>query len=94
MADVLFKSYEAIGNREDLSDIIANISPVDTPMLSRFGKAKATNTLHEWQTDALASTSTTGVVEGSDVETTALTATTRLGNYTCNGCLMSVMAFA
>jgi hypothetical protein len=48
----------------------------------------------EWQTDALASASTTGVVEGSDVETTALTATTRLGNYTCNGCLMSVMAFA
>jgi len=36
----------------------------------------------EWQTDALASASTTGVVEGSDVETTALTATTRLGNYT------------
>lgn len=82
MADVLFKSYEAIGNREDLSDIIANISPVDTPMLSRFGKAKATNTLHEWQVDALASAVTTGVVEGSDVETSALTPTSRLGNYT------------
>ena len=82
MADVLFKSYEAIGNREDLTDIIGMISPVDTPMLSRFGKTKATNTLHEWQTDALASAVTTGVVEGSDVETTALTPTTRLGNYT------------
>lgn len=82
MADSLFKSYDAIGNREDLTDIIANISPVDTPMLSRFGKTKATNTLHEWQTDALASASTTGIVEGSDVETTALTPTTRLGNYT------------
>ena len=82
MADVLFKSYEAIGNREDLTDIISMISPTDTPMLSRFGKAKAKNTLHEWQTDALASASTTGAVEGSDVETTALTPTTRLSNYT------------
>lgn len=82
MADALFKSYDAIGNREDLTDIISMISPVDTPMLSRFGKAKAKNTLHEWQTDALASASTTGIVEGSDVETAALTPTTRLGNYT------------
>jgi len=82
MADVLFKSYEAIGNREDLTDIISLISPVDTPMLSRFGKTKAKNTLMEWQTDALDSASTTGVVEGSDVETTALTPTTRLSNYT------------
>ncbi len=46
MADALFKTYEAIGNREDLTDIISMISPVDTPMLSRFGKAKAKNTLH------------------------------------------------
>ena len=82
MADSLFKSYDAIGNREDLTDIISMISPTDTPMLSRFGKAKAKNTLHEWQTDALASASTTGVVEGSDVETTALTPTTRVSNYT------------
>lgn len=82
MADTLFKSYEAIGNREDLTDIISMISPTDTPMLSRFGKTKAKNTLHEWQTDALDSASTAGVVEGSDVETTALTPTTRLSNYT------------
>ncbi len=82
MADVLFKSYEAVGNREDLTDIISMISPVDTPMLSRFGKSKASNTLHEWQVDALASASTAGVVEGSDVETSALTPSTRLGNYT------------
>ena len=82
MADALFKSYEAIGNREDLTDVISMISPTDTPMLSRFGKTKAKNTLHEWQCDALDSASTAGVVEGSDVETVALTPTERLGNYT------------
>ena len=36
----------------------------------------------EWQTDALDSASTAGVVEGSDVTTSALTPTTRLSNYT------------
>jgi hypothetical protein len=51
-------------------------------MLSRFGRAKAANTLHEWQTDALSSASATGAVEGADVETAALGVTTRLGNYT------------
>lgn len=73
---------KSLYDNNKLTDIIANISPVDTPMLSRFGKTKAKNTLHEWQTDALDSASTTGVVEGSDVETSALTATSRLGNYT------------
>ena len=51
-------------------------------MLSRFGKTKATSTLHEWETDALDSATTDGVVEGTDVETTAATPTVRLGNYT------------
>jgi hypothetical protein len=81
MADVLFKTYEVIGNREDLTDIISMISPTDTPMLSRFGKTKATNTRHEWQTDALNAASGTGIVEGSDVETTAATPSVRVGNY-------------
>ena len=49
-----FQTYGAIGNREDLSDIIYNISPTDTPFMSSIGKEKAAGTLHEWQTDALA----------------------------------------
>jgi hypothetical protein len=82
MSDTLFKTYEVVGNREDLTDIIAMISPTETPMLSRFGKAKAGNTLHEWQTDALSSASATGALEGADIETAALTATARVSNYT------------
>ena len=41
--------------REDLSDIIYDVSPTDTPFLSAIPKGKATNTLHEWQTDTLRS---------------------------------------
>jgi hypothetical protein len=82
MADTLFKTYEAIGNREDLIDLITNISPIDTPMLSRFGRSVASNTYHEWQTDSINAASSTGLVEGADTDAPSLTYTTRVGNYT------------
>lgn len=78
-----FDSYASIGNREDLSDVIYNIAPTDTPFLTNAGKGKATNTYHEWQTDTLASASTSNkVAEGDDATTDAVTPTVRLGNYT------------
>ena len=57
-----FSSYDAIGNREDLSDLIHMISPTDTPFLSAIGKGGATSTKHEWQLDTLASPSGTNAV--------------------------------
>lgn len=78
-----FSSYDAIGNREDLADIIYDISPTETPFMSGIAKNSATATLHEWQTDSLATASATNaVIEGDDATTDASTATTRLGNYT------------
>ena len=50
-----YQTFTTKGIREDLSNIIYNISPTDTPFMSGVGKTKATNTLHEWQTDSLAS---------------------------------------
>lgn len=58
-----------------------NISPTETPMLSRFGKVQASGKYHEWQTDSLAAAAANIVVEGTDAESTALAATTRAGNY-------------
>jgi hypothetical protein len=75
-------TYDAIGNREDLSDLITNISPIDTPFLSRFGKTKATATLHEWLTDTLASPAKNAKIEGVDYSFTKRAARTRLSNYT------------
>jgi len=77
-----FDAYDSVGNREDLSDLIFNISPTDTPFLSACGKTKAANTYHEWQTDALAAVSDNKEVEGDDAAGDAVSATTRLGNYT------------
>lgn len=79
-----FLTFSAKGIREDLTDIIYNISPTQTPAMSAFGKAKAKQTFHEWQTDSLAAASTANAqLQGDDVSTfDPVTATTRLGNYT------------
>jgi hypothetical protein len=78
-----FSSYDAVGNREDLTDFIYDISPTETPILNAIGRTSATATLHEWQTDALAAASTTNaVIEGDDTAFTQPGSTTRLNNYT------------
>jgi hypothetical protein len=76
-----FDTYDSIGEREDLSDVIYNISPTDTPFLSSAAKTKATAVLHEWQTDSLAAAVTDNqVIEGDEATMDAVTATTRLSN--------------
>ena len=76
-----FDTYDSIGEREDLSDVIYNISPTDTPFLSSAAKTKATAVLHEWQTDSLATAVTDNkVIEGDEATNDAITATTRLSN--------------
>jgi hypothetical protein len=77
-----FRTYAAVGMREDLSDVIYNISPTDTPFMSTVGKTKATAVYHEWQTDSLAAAAANAAVEGADASTATLTATTRVGNRT------------
>jgi hypothetical protein len=42
-----FLTYSAIGNREDLTDLIKNISPTKTPFLTRVGSTSASATTHE-----------------------------------------------
>lgn len=78
-----YQTYTAIGQREDLSDVIYNISPTDTPFMSSVGKAKATATYHEWQTDSLASVNLNNyAVEGATASDATMSPTTRAGNRT------------
>jgi hypothetical protein len=79
----IYNRYDAIGAREDLSDVIYNIAPTDTPIMSSIGKTKATGVYHEWQTDSLAaSTTANALVEGADATAADLSPTSRIGNYT------------
>lgn len=75
-------SYDVKGIREDLSDVIYDISPEETPFYTKCAKVKATNTFHEWQTDALRSSAVNAHIEGDDTTADARGVTTRLGNYT------------
>ena len=78
-----FDTYDSVGEREDLSDVIYSIAPTDTPFLSSAAKTKATAVLHEWQTDSLAAAATNNaVIEGDEATLDASTATTRLSNST------------
>jgi len=77
-----FDSYDAVGIREDLSDIITNISPEETPFYTKCRKTSASNTLVEWQTDALRSSAANAHIEGDDTTADAATATSRLNNRT------------
>lgn len=77
-----FKTYEAVGNREDLTDVITNISPIDNWFQANTGTGKATATYHEWQTDALAAAGANAALEGAAFSDATLAATTRTGNYT------------
>lgn len=77
------QSYDQIGIREDLSDVISNIDPYETPWYSSTKKMKASNTYHEWQTDTLDDPSDENAhVEGDDTVADAYNPTARLGNYT------------
>lgn len=72
-----------VGNREDLSDIIYNISPTETPFVTSIGRETASAVYHEWQTDALVSANANNyAVQGDDLSNENRPATTRLGDYT------------
>lgn len=79
-----FQTFQSIGNREELSNIIYNISPTATPFMSNAGRGKVDNVFFEWQTDALgAAVSTNQQIQGDDVTSfDAVTPTVRPGNYT------------
>ena len=73
-----FLSTAAIGNREDLINVISRISPTKTPFLSMCGTSKATATLHEWQTQDLATAASNAQAEGDDATASVVTPTVRL----------------
>lgn len=78
------KSYDVSGGvlREDLEDIIYDISPMDTWFLSNAKRGRAKSTTHEWLTDSLTAAAKNSAVEGDAFSATARTLPSRLKNYT------------
>jgi hypothetical protein len=77
-----FQTYQAVGNREHLADMIFNISPTETPFVSMAKKGKATNKLVNWQEDSLRAAAANAQVEGDTPSNTTVTPTVNLFNVT------------
>jgi uncharacterized protein DUF5309 len=79
-----FTTPSAKGIREDLSNLIANISPTEAPFTANAGtRPRAKQTFYEWQLDSLATVDTANAqAEGNDISTfPAIVPTSRVGNY-------------
>ena len=77
-----YETYDAAGIREDLSDVIYNIDPIECPVLSSAGRGSASQTQHEWQTDNLDTAGFNVQVEGNDSVFATPTPTVRPYNRT------------
>ena len=75
-------SYDLVGIAEDVENAIYNISPTETPFMTMADRKTATATLHQWQTDSLASAAANRQIEGDDASFSTATPTVMLSNYT------------
>jgi hypothetical protein len=73
-------TFDLIGLAEDVEDEIFNISPYETPFLTRAKRGKAEAVNHQWQTDSLAAASSNKAIEGDDATFTTAAPTTMLSN--------------
>lgn len=75
-------SYDSNARKESLLNLISNISPLETSLLTLLGRSTASNTMHEWVTDTLTAAAAQSVVEGSDATYASRTNPTRVQNQT------------
>ena len=78
----VYQTYDAKTNHEDLTDVLTKIGDMTTPVYSKLRKVSAKNTLHEWSTYEHDSAAANAQIEGATYEYGALTAPSRLTNYT------------
>ncbi len=76
------QTYQSTNNREDISDIVMNISPIDTPGLTMAKKTKAEATYTQWPIESLSAVDSANAnIEGDDATVDASTTPTLVGNY-------------
>jgi hypothetical protein len=82
MSATAFKTYDQVGKKEDVSDVISNLTPTLTPFQTLIKGDKVSNTLYQWQEDSLAAVATNAVVEGADAVDSTLSPTVMRANTT------------
>ena len=74
-------TYNQNGLAEDFENMIFDVSPTDTPLLTAAKRKTAKARFHQWQEDSLAAAAANAAIEGADASFTTAAATTVLGNY-------------
>jgi hypothetical protein len=77
-----FQTFQEVGIKEDISDVISNISPTKVPFQSAIGREKVTQPLFQWQEDSLRAVATNAAVEGADVSYITVNPTVMRSNIT------------
>lgn len=77
-----FQTISEVGLKENISDIITNLSPTKTPFQSNIGTEKVHNTLFQWQEDSLRAAGTNAKTEGADASDITVTPTVMRSGYT------------
>jgi len=76
-------TYQDAARREDLLDVIGDVSPDETPLMTLFGTSTASGTLHEWLEYNIARPTTVSAdAEGADTTFADLTQPSRVSNKT------------
>lgn len=82
MSTGTMETYDLVGKKEDISDIISNISPSKTPFSSMIGSESHGSVLYQWQEDSLLAVAANAQVEGAAAPTASWQATVMRSNTT------------
>lgn len=77
------QTYQSTNNAENVTEIVMNIDPVETPLLTLAKKTTAEATYTQWPIESLTAVDTNNAnIEGDDATVDASTTPTLVGNYT------------
>ena len=77
-----YQFYQQVGVKENISDVITNLSPRKTPMQSALGNEKVTQPLFQWQEDSLRGVNVNAKIDGDDATYVAIVPPVMRNNYT------------
>lgn len=77
------QTYQSTNNAENVTEIVMNIDPIDTPLLTLAKRTTAEATYTQWPIESLSAVDTNNAnIEGDDASIDASTTPTLVGNYT------------
>lgn len=77
-----YQTFQQVGIKENISDIIVNLTPTKTPFQTNIGQEKASQVLFQWQEDSLRAVAVNAQVEGADPTFITATPTVMRNNVT------------